>query len=391
MDFSLSEGVIEDLARFKAFLHNHLRPHLSAWYAEGVIPRDFFRHLGREGWLAFDVKDGQFVEQPALKQALLFEELAKLSPGVAVAVLVQISLGTKGLYLFASEEQKARLLPDAIRGDILVCLGNTEPSAGSDVANIATRAEKVEGGWMLNGTKSYVTNGAISNLALITTITDPEAARNRRLSMFVVDLTSKGITRSKLHKEVWIPSDLTRIQLKNVFVPDENLLGVRGRGLQQVLEIFSNSRLTISAMTLGTAVGAFELGIDHAGKREVFGQKIVDFQAKSFEIADFHARIEAARLTLLKACWIKDQGKDFKLESSMAKYLTVQMAREVGMWAADLFGAASVIFDHPIHKFPMDAWASSLGEGTQDIQKLVIFREVMKLEKSRSATGERQR
>ena len=129
---------------------------------------------------------------------------------------------------------------------------------------------------------------------------------------------------------------------------------------------------------MGTAVGAFEAGLERASKRKIFGQKIADLQAKSFEIADLFSRIEAARLLVLKAGWTKDQGKDFRLEASMAKYMTVEIARQIGVWAADLFGAASVMQDHPVHKFPMDAWASSLGEGTQDVQKLIIFREIMR-------------
>jgi len=189
-----------------------------------------------------------------------------------------------------------------------------------------------------------------------------------------VDLSTHGVSRTKLNKRVWIPSDLTRLQFKDVFVPEENLVGERGRGLQQVLSIFTHSRISISALTLGTAMGAFEYGFRHAQRRKVFGESIVNFQAKSFESAHFFSRIEAARLTLHKACWLKDQGHDFRLESSLAKYLAVEAAREVGLWAADLFGAASVVFEHPIHKYPMDAWASSLGEGTQDVQKLIIFR-----------------
>jgi alkylation response protein AidB-like acyl-CoA dehydrogenase len=378
MDFSIPEDVNKDLDRFEAFIEEHVAPHLSGWYSASTLPRELFLSLGKHEWLAYDRKDGRLAEQTALKQAVLFERLAKLSPGVAVAVLVQISLGTKGLALFGSEEQKARYLDSAVRGETLMCLGNTEPTAGSDVANVAAKAEKVDGGWVLNGTKAYVTNAAISDVALITAVSDPDESRNRRMSMFLVDLGSKGVSRKKLNKDVWVPSDLTRVTMKDVFVPEDNLLGGRGRGLQQVLEIFTHSRISISALTLGTASGAFDMGVKHAGKREVFGKKIIDFQAKSFETADFYSRIEAARLVLLKACWLKDSGKDFRLESSMAKYLTVGIAREVGLWAADLFGAASVVFDHPIHKYPMDAWASSLGEGTQDVQKLIIFREIMK-------------
>jgi alkylation response protein AidB-like acyl-CoA dehydrogenase len=377
MDFLLPEGLAEELERFRRSLGEHLRPNLSKWYEDGAIPRSFFQELGSNGWLGFSEADDGFREQSALKQATLMEYLARLSPGVAVGVAVQISLGSKGLYLFGSTAQRAQILPPAFLGETLICLGNTEPTAGSDVAGIATKADRVEGGWVLNGTKAYVTNGTISDFALITALSDPEVPRNQRLSMFLVNLSTHGVSRTKLNKRVWIPSDLTRLQFKDVFVPEENLVGERGRGLQQVLSIFTHSRISISALTLGTAMGAFEHGFRHAQRRKVFGESIVNFQSKSFEAAHFFSRIEAARLTLHKACWLKDQGRDFRLESSLAKYLAVEAAREVGLWAADLFGAASVVFEHPIHKYPMDAWASSLGEGTQDVQKLIIFRSLM--------------
>lgn len=380
MDFSFPAELMADLEGFKRFLGEELIPNLSTWYREGAVPRSFFQAFCGAGWFPFEKGSSGFTEQSTLKQAVLMEELARHSPGVAVAMAVHISLGTKGVYLFGSDELKQRFMPAAIRGETLLCLGNTESTAGSDVASIAARAEKVDGGWLLNGTKSFTTNGAISDYAVITAVSDPGADRNRRMSMYLVDLSAEGVTRKKLHKEVWIPSDLTRLQFKNVFVPEGNFLGERGRGLQQVLEIFTNSRIGISALTLGTARGAFETALQHAKSRKVFGQRVADYQAKSFEIADHYSKMEAAALVLWKACALKDEGKDFRLESSMAKYLSVEIARSVGMWAADLFGAASVMFEHPIHKYPMDAWASSLGEGTQDIQKLVIFRELIKKE-----------
>ncbi|HYA42918.1 MAG TPA: acyl-CoA dehydrogenase family protein [Syntrophobacteraceae bacterium] len=382
MDFQIPVEFEEDLGRYKEFLSERLTPYLNKWYAQKEIPRDFFRELGDRDWLGLDADGNGYVEQRALKLALMEEYLGIASPGVGVAVLVHVSLGTKGITLFGTADQKSLYLPPAARGQTLICVGNTEPGAGSDVAGIASTAQKVDGGWLLNGTKSYVTNGYISDLALVTAVSDPDAPRNARISMFLVDLSSKGVNRSRLHKEVWVPSDLTRIQLNEVFVPEANLIGRRGRGLQQVLEIFTNSRITISALTLGTAEGAFRSGIEHAKKRRIFGRQLIDLQAKSFEAADFYCRIEAARLMLWKTCWKKDQGVDFRLEASMAKYLSVELARAVGQWAADLFGAASVVFEHPIHKYPMDAWASSLGEGTQDVQKLIIFREFMKQEQA---------
>jgi alkylation response protein AidB-like acyl-CoA dehydrogenase len=333
--------------------------------------------MGKEGWLGFEIKDGLLEKLSALRGAMVSEQIATISPGVAVAVLAHVDLGLTGLWLFGSQELKEKYA-DAAQGKTLLCLGNTEGGAGSDVANIAMEAKQVEGGWLLNGGKAYVTNGAISDLAIVTAISDPQTRRNYRLSMFLVDLTATGVKRTKLNKRGWIPSDLTRVQLTDVFVPEDRLMGDRGRGLQQVLTIFTNSRVIITGLTLGTALGAFEMALGHGAHREIFGKKIVQFQAKAFEMADFYARIEAARLMLWKACWALDNGKDFRLESSIAKYLAVMIAREVTGWAADIHGAASIIFEHPVHKFPMDAWASSLGEGTQDVQKLIIFREVMK-------------
>jgi len=377
MDFRISQELVRDQGRFEDSLNTHLVPNLSLWNREREVPRAFFEELGKAGWLRYCFSS-EGVGQAALKQGLLFERLARISPGVAVAVLVHVSLGLNALVLFGSEKQKERLFAKGLSGETLMCTGSTEHTGGSDVAGIAARADKVDGGWVLNGTKAYVTSGALSDLAVVSAVSDPDATRNRRLSLFLVDLRSPGVSRKKLNKQVWIPSDLSRLQFTDVYVPEESLLGVRGRGLQEILEIFTHSRLAIAALTLGTATGAFALALDHGKRRELFGTKVVDFQAKSFEIADLVAKMEAAALMVWKACWLKDEGKDFRRAASVAKYLTVTIAREVGTWAADMFGAASVILEHPIHKFPMDAWAASLGEGTQDVQKLVICREIMK-------------
>ena len=379
MDFSIPKGTAQARQRFGTFLAQHLTPNLPSWMAEGAIPRTFFRDLGSEGWLGFRQTRTGYEERSALEQAVLMEDLSRISPGVAVAVLVQVSLGLNALRSFATGAHRQAHERNGVCGETLICLGNTESGAGSDVAAIQTRATKVKGGWLLNGSKAYVTNGTIADLAVITAVSAPEATANRRLSMYLVDLTAPGVSRTKLDKRVWIPSDLTRIDFRDVFVPDGDLLGEQGRGLQQVLHVFTTSRVLIAALTLGTAAGAFELALDRGCSRKAFGRRLVEFQSKAFEIADAHARIEAARLAVWKACWAMDRGEDFRLDASVAKYLTVAVARNVCGWAADLFGAASVVSTHPIHKYPMDAWASSLGEGTQDIQKLVIFRELMRV------------
>ncbi|MGW8187997.1 MAG: acyl-CoA dehydrogenase family protein, partial [Desulfobacterales bacterium] len=291
MDFNIPEDIGGDAVNFGRFLVTHLKPYLTSWYKGGEVPAEFYRQMGGDGWLGIQWTDGGLVKTSTLREALINEELAKLSPGVAIAVLAHVNLGLIGLYLFGSEQLKQRYGRQVAHGESLMCLGNTENMAGSDVAGISMKAEKTHGGWRLNGTKAYVTNGYIADLGVITAVSDDEATRNRRLSMFLVDLNAPNIKRTKLNKQVWIPSDLTRLQFIDVFVPDDHLLGKRGRGLQQVLEVFTWSRLPISALTLGTAAGAFEMALDRARKREIFGKKIVEFQAKTFEFADFYARM----------------------------------------------------------------------------------------------------
>ena len=378
MDFAIPTALAEDIVGFKDFVKTYIKPDLPSWNQNRELPPAFFHRMGEGGWFGLKLKDGRLTRESTLMEALVAEELAIASPGVAIAALAHVDLGLMGLFLYGTPDHHQAYGASAVRGRTLMCLGNTENIAGSDVAGIAMTAEKVDGGWVLNGTKAYVTNGYIANLAVITAVSDPQATRNRRLSMYLVNLKADGVHRTKLNKQVWIPSDLTRLKFDNVFVPEDHLLGNRGRGLQQVLDIFTNSRVPIAALTLGGAVGAFNLAVDHMQKRKIFGRKLVDFQAKAFELSDFYAKIESARLMLWKACWKVDQGADFRQAASLAKYLTVEVAREVTLWAADIFGAASVVQEHPIHKYPMDTWGSSLGEGTQDVQKLVIFREFMK-------------
>ncbi len=378
MDFSMPKELLAEVALFKDLLRVELEASLDSWYRQRHLPREFFEGLGRAGGYGFHLAEGRLVKASAFREALFAQELAQRSPGAAIAALAHADLGMMGLFLFGSQQLQRRYAEQAIKGKSIMCLGNTEGHAGSDVAAIAMRATAVSDGWRLTGTKSFVTNGAVADLAVVTAVTDPTADRTHRLSMFLVDLHQPEVRRTRLNKQVWLPSDLTRLELKDAVVPADHLLGRRGDGLAQVLQIFTHSRVAIAALTLGTAAGAFDLALRRAVKRTAFGQRIADHQAKSFEIAERYAEIEAARLALWKVCWKVDRGEEFREEASIAKFLAVEAARKTAAWAADIFGAASVMFEHPIHKYPMDAWGSSLGEGTQDIQKLIIFRAVMK-------------
>jgi alkylation response protein AidB-like acyl-CoA dehydrogenase len=378
MDFSIPDTLKTELEHFDQFLKQKVLSDLKDWERSRRVPRRFFEDMGAAGWYGFGWRDGALHKHPGLRETLVLEHLSTLSPGLAVTVLIASDLGLSALYLFGSEAQKNRYGPSAARGETLICFGNTENRAGSDAAGIAMPAEKVDGGWVINGAKAYTTNADVSDLAVITAVTDPRAERSRRISMFLVDLNSDGVVRKKLNKQVWIPSDLTRIEFNNVFIPEAAMMGEPGRGLRQTLTVFTYSRIPIAGMALGTARGAFDLALQRAVKRKAFGRPIAGFQAKAFEFADFYARMEAARLMVYRAATAMDGGGDFRLQASLAKYLAVQIAKDLCPWAADLFGAASVMGGHPVHKFPMDAWAVSLAEGTQDVQKLVIARELFK-------------
>ncbi len=367
-----------NLSAIRTQIKEIIGPQLGKWHRDGAIPREAFAALGRRGLLglAMDADGPRLDSCP--RRARLFEETARLSAGVAIAMLAHADLGFAGLHLFGSPALLEAHGPGAVRGETLLCLGNTEAHAGSDVAAIKMRAHLGGDDWRLNGTKAYVTNGAIADHAVITALTDPEADRTRRLSMFWVDLNQPGVTRRKLKKGVWQPSDLTRLTFKDVRVPATHLLGTRGMGLQQVLTIFTHSRVLISALTLGSAAGALDMAIERLRHRKVFGRPLAEFQAKAFEAAENYAHLQAARKVAEAACDAREAGRDFRLEASMAKYLAVDIARRIGTWTADLFGAASVMEDHPVHRFPLDAWASSLGEGTQDVQKLIIAHQILK-------------
>ncbi|HSV92265.1 MAG TPA: acyl-CoA dehydrogenase family protein, partial [Desulfobacterales bacterium] len=264
MDFSIPQPLKDDVDHTIARIAEEIGPQLQAWYREGKLPREFFTLVGEAGGYGFELDRGRIVRRPSLREALLTEALARLSGGAAVAALAHADLGVMGLCLFGGESLQGRYGRDALAGRTVMCIGNTENQAGSDVAAVATRAEPLADGWRLTGTKSYVTNGAVADLAVVTAVTDPDGPRTGRLSMFLVDLHAPGAVRTRLNKQVWVPSDLTRIELRGVFVPRDHLLGEPGRGLQQVLRIFTHSRVAIAALALGTAAGAFDLGVRRA-------------------------------------------------------------------------------------------------------------------------------
>lgn len=377
MDFAWTQRELELKSSIQQFIEKEIKPHMAGWYRDDEIPRQFFAKMAEEGFLGYLETEGQWMEAPMLDQVLVTQALAEVSPGIAVGVMAHAGLVLYALYRFGNEEQQVRYFLPGVKGQKISAFANTEPIAGSDVANIGLQARPVSGGYLLNGTKMFITNGTISDFLVVSAVTDPQAPRKQEgISLFVVD--GQGLRRQKIRKRVWSPSDLGTLFFENFFVPQEGLIGELNGGFKLIMRTFSSSRVGLAALTVGTAVGAYKLAFQRANVRQAFGRKLIEHEAKAFQFADMMTRLEAARLLTLRAAWLKDIGQDYVLAASMAKLFACQESREITHFAAEVFGASGVMEDNSVSRFPLDAWAAALGEGTNDIQKLIISRELKK-------------
>ena len=307
-----------------------------------------------------------------LAYAVAIEELARVDSSVAITVAAHTSLGTMPIYLFGSEEQRRRWLPDLASGRQLAAFGLTEPGAGSDAGATRTTAELQDGEWVVNGSKIFITNAGTdwSVCVTITARTGPG-----EISNLVVPNGTPGYEISPpMEKMGWHASDTRELSFRDCRVPAENLLGPRGAGFRQFLVILDGGRISVAAMGLGLAQGAYELALAYAREREQFGQKIARFQAVQFKLADMATEIEAGRALVYKAAWLKDGGRPFAKEAAMAKLYTGEMARRVVNEALQIHGGYGYMEEFPIARFYRDQKVLEIGEGTNEIQRMVIAR-----------------
>lgn len=364
----------------EAFIKEEISPNLTQWYKENTFPVSMVKRIGEKGWLGYVKEGDKWKESPMLENVVLYEKLAEVSPGLAVGVLAHAQLGLLALCYLGDQNQLDRYFTPGMEGKDFMAFANTEPTAGSDVANIRLQAKRVGGGYLLNGTKMYITNGYTADTLIVSAVTNPQAGRKHEgLSLLIVRGNAEGIERRKISKLVWHPSDLATLVFHDCFVPEDNLLGKLNDGFKEIMSVFNSSRIAIAALTYGTALGAFKLALQRARRREAFGKKIIDHQAKAFQFSEMAARLEAAKLLVIKAAWLKDMGKDFVFNASVAKLIVGEEARRTTMWAAESFGASGIMEENPISRYPLDAWGSLLGEGTEDIQKQIIANQLSKI------------
>jgi alkylation response protein AidB-like acyl-CoA dehydrogenase len=307
-----------------------------------------------------------------LAYAIAVEELARVDSSFAITVAAHTSLGTMPIHLYGSDEQRGRWLPQLASGRRLAAFGLTEPGAGSDAGATRTTARLEAGEWVIDGSKMFITNAGtpLSKLVTITARTGDD-----EISNIVVENGTPGYEQSQpLKKMGWHSSDTRELTFSGCRVPEGNLLGPRGAGFKQFLEILDGGRISVAALGLGMAQGAFEMALRYAGEREQFGRPIGRFQAVQFKLADMATEIEAGRNLVYKAAWLKDQGRPFAQQAAMAKLYTGELARRACNESLQIHGGYGFMDEYPISRFYRDAKVLEIGEGTNEVQRLVIAR-----------------
>jgi short-chain 2-methylacyl-CoA dehydrogenase len=312
----------------------------------------------------------------SLQYAVAVEELTRVDSSVAITVCAHTSLGTQPIYLFGTPEQKERWLPQLCTGEILGAFGLTEPEAGSDAGNTQTRARRENGSWVINGSKQFITNAGtdISGVVCITARTG-EGASGEAISNFIVPQGTAGYEQGEPYRKMgWNASDTRPLSFTDCRVPAENVLGREGDGFRQFLRVLDIGRIGVAAMGVGLAQGALDQALAYALERRAFGRPIAKFQTIQAKLADLATEIEAARLLTYKAAWLKDEGKDFALTAAQAKLKTGRLAVRASEEAVQIHGGYGYIEEYPVCRFYRDAKILTIGEGTDEVQQMVIAR-----------------
>ena len=317
-------------------------------------------------------------EMDTLSYIIAVEELARVDSSQAATLAAQNSLGIGPIYYYGTEEQKMEYLPSLCTGEALWGFGLTEPNAGSDSRGTKTTAKKDENGWLINGSKIFITNSA-SEIAVGSTVqaVSDEVDGKKTFTCILVKKGTPGFKQVPMHgKMMWRASDTGELYFDDCRVPEENLLGKVGQGSRIMLKTLDNGRLSIAAMGLGLAQGSYEMAMSYAKERKQFGKPILKFQVIAFKLADMALKVELARNLLYKACWLKDNDKPFENEAAMSKLYCSEIAREVTDEAVQIHGGYGLMKDYDIERFYRDQRILQIGEGTSEIQRLVISRHI---------------
>jgi alkylation response protein AidB-like acyl-CoA dehydrogenase len=308
--------------------------------------------------------------------AIAVEELSRVCASTGITYSAHISLGCAPLYLFGTKEQKEKYLVPLCEGKTLGAFGLTEPNAGSDAGGTKTRAVKKGDEWVISGSKCFITNASYAKYLALTAVTGQSGDR-KEITAFIVPTDAPGFQVLDHYEKLGLhSSNTTELVLEDVHVPEENILGERGQGFKQFLITLDGGRIGIGAMAVGIAQGAYELALKYAKERKQFGQSLSKFQAIQHKLADMHMKIELARTYVYKAAWLKDQGKRFTKEASICKLFASEVAMEVANQAVQIHGGWGYMHDYKVERYFRDAKLTEIGEGTSEIQRNIIAREI---------------
>ena len=379
MNFELSDDQLSIQRMVREFCQEEIVPNIHEYDEKKQFPEHLIAKMGELGMLGviFPEEYGG-AGMGYVEYALIIEELSAADPSIGLSVAAHNSLGTNHIYMCGTEEQRQRFVPHLASGKSLASWALTEPSGGSDAFSLKTVAHKKGDHYVLNGSKTFITNPNYSDYHVVMARTNPEKGK-AGISAFILEKGMKGFTVGQpMNKLGMRASDTAELFFEDCEVPEANLLGPEGEGYFNALGILDGGRISIAAMCVGIARGAFEHAVRYAQERSAFGRQIHQYQAIKIKLADMGTRIDAARLLVMRAASLKDSGKKVNLEASMAKLFASELAIEVANEAVQIFGGYGYIKEYPVEKYYRDAKLGTIGEGTSEILRMVIARDIVK-------------
>ncbi len=380
MHFGLTDEQEQLRREVRAFAEREVAPHVSEWDEKSEFPHAVVKKLGQMGLMGVI-----FPEELGgaglgyVEYVLAVEELSRVDGSVGIIVASHNSLCTNHIMIGGNDAQKKRWIPKLASGEWLGAWGLTEPGSGSDAGGMRTTAVKRDGGWVLNGSKTFITNGTYANCALVLAVTDKEKATHGGISAFLIEKGTPGFRSGKKENKLGLrASDTSELIFENCFLPDDCLVGELGGGFKDAMRTLDGGRISIAALSLGMARGALDAAVKYSKQRKQFGKAISEFQAMQFKMADMATQLDAAWLLTMRAAQMKDQGKAVTREAAMAKLFASEAACRICEEGVQIHGGYGFIKDYPAEKFYRDVKLCTIGEGTSEIQRMVIARELLK-------------
>ena len=379
MNFELSEEQQQIKLSVREFAEAEIAPHVMEWDETQHFPIELKPKLAELGLMGVIFPENYGgAGMGYIEYATIIEELSRVDGSVGISVAAHNSLCSNHIYAYGSEQQKKKYLVPLAQGEQLGAWGLTEPGAGSDASGTKTTAVLQAGGWLVNGSKNFITHAIHADVCVAMAVTD-RSKRSKGISAFIFEKGMKGFTPSKKENKLGLrASETASVVFEDCLIPNENLLGEEGEGFVNAMQVLDGGRISIAALALGIAQGAYESAVRYSKERQQFGKPISEFQAIQFKLADMATRIDAARLLMYRAASLKDQGKTVTKESSMAKLFASEMSVAVCEEAIQIHGGYGYTKDYPPEKYWRDSKLCTIGEGTSEIQRIIIAREILR-------------